>query len=178
MKKVKFALIFVLLCGFLVAGQTVVQASTIWEPTNENVNYILFGPASIYFALFDDQDTSHTNPLYLFGGPTSLPSLTVNTDAVSFSQTGGNWTALNSPSSITLGSTNYFKIAATDGLSGWVDDTGVTNYNNNIFEIAFGSFGNLDFQIDAQPVPIPASAFLLGAGLIGLIGFRRRVAKG
>ena len=49
-----------------------------------------------------------------------------------------------------------------------------TQYYANVFGVGCGEYetGNFGLQIVA-PVPIPTTLFLLGAGLIGLVGLRR-----
>jgi hypothetical protein len=40
-----------------------------------------------------------------------------------------------------------------------------------------GNFVLTEFTLDAKPVPIPTAAWLLGTGLIGLVGLRRRLRR-
>jgi hypothetical protein len=39
------------------------------------------------------------------------------------------------------------------------------------------AFGNFGANLDVTPTPIPAAAWLLGSGLMGLAGIRRRKEK-
>lgn len=62
---------------------------------------------------------------------------------------------------------------------GYLDDnTRIYQYDFNVLDP--GKVYNLNFDgtaitmVDASPIPLPASAWLLGAALAGLIGFRRR----
>jgi len=50
-------------------------------------------------------------------------------------------------------------------------------YYANVFGFGSGEYktGNFGLQIVGSPVPIPTTLFLLGSGLIGLIGLRRRI---
>ncbi|RNC65609.1 MAG: VPLPA-CTERM sorting domain-containing protein [Desulfuromonadales bacterium] len=56
-------------------------------------------------------------------------------------------------------------------------------YNNAVFSSnlnampgvdADSAFGNFGANIDVTPTPIPAAAWLLGSGLLGLVGIRRK----
>jgi hypothetical protein len=42
---------------------------------------------------------------------------------------------------------------------------------------AIRNYGSYKLSIDYQPVPVPAAVWLLGTGLIGLLGLRRRIGK-
>jgi hypothetical protein len=52
-----------------------------------------------------------------------------------------------------------------------------TQYYANVFGVGAGEYetGNFGLQIVGSAVPIPTTLFLLGSGLIGLIGLRRRI---
>jgi probable HAF family extracellular repeat protein len=63
---------------------------------------------------------------------------------------------------------------------GWTLSS-VTGINDNGWIIGSASIDGVSHAIlltpDAAPVPIPAAAWLLGSGLIGLVGYRRRFSK-
>jgi hypothetical protein len=53
-------------------------------------------------------------------------------------------------------------------------DLGVTSFN--VVEISFGGSAGLD-NVNSTPVPEPATMLLLGTGLVGLVGFRKKFKK-
>lgn len=61
--------------------------------------------------------------------------------------------------------------------------TGAMVYNSinfgNVDELSFtdGYFLMDDFKYDTNPVPIPATAYLFGSGLLALIGIRKKIQK-
>jgi len=61
------------------------------------------------------------------------------------------------------------------------NNTRIYQYDFNVLDP--GKVYNLNFDgttitiVDAAPIPLPASAWLLGAALVGLIGFRRRFSN-
>jgi hypothetical protein len=75
---------------------------------------------------------------------------------------------------VDLDEINYVRIVDIAGNGTWTDADG-----NPIYDawVTWGS-GGLDFEalgvINASPVPIPGAVWLLGTGLIGLVGIRRR----
>jgi hypothetical protein len=76
---------------------------------------------------------------------------------------------------VDLSNINYVRITDIPGDGSWTDANG-----NPIYDawVTWGS-GGLDFEalgvINQAPVPVPAAAWLLGPGLAGLIGLRRRM---
>lgn len=56
-------------------------------------------------------------------------------------------------------------------------DNAGTAYSKDLFDIITGTNnGNLTYTI-SNPVPIPSALLLLGSGLVGMIGFRRKIKK-
>lgn len=168
MKRVKPVLFFILLCGLLFTGRSPADASTVWEPVSSKVEFTLAadgGTGTYQFALFDDVQTAN-DPLYLFVKKTS--------DSVIFSQlpNSADWQAKNPPDAVTLTGSNRFRIALFDGKD-WVADTADWNPENCTYTIIFGADYPELIISNAKTVPAPASALLLGAGIVGLIGFRR-----
>ena len=97
-----------------------------------------------------------------------------NTETVNFSQlpNSGDWLAKNPPDGITLTGSSRFKIALFDGDE-WIADNALWNPQNCSHTFTFGDTNPKLELRNAANVPIPSSAFLFGAGVIGLVGFRR-----
>ena len=57
-----------------------------------------------------------------------------------------------------------------DAFAGSITSGGVGNAANNLA-------GNINFDFNVSPVPIPGAAWLLGSGLIGLVGIRKKFKK-
>jgi hypothetical protein len=60
-----------------------------------------------------------------------------------------------------------------DPASGWTLD-GAYDINDDGAILALGDSGSGGRLVLLNPVPVPAAVWLLGSGLIGLIGIRRR----
>jgi hypothetical protein len=74
---------------------------------------------------------------------------------------------------------NSFNTVGTTGVSFPAE---ANSFNlpdaNNVALAATSDFSNLSFvDCPPQPVPIPPTALLLGSGLLGLVGFRRKFKK-
>lgn len=167
-----------------------VEAATIWAPTNEDTDFIQLnfggsGPGSGIstnggtLALFDD-DTG-------FAGP----ALEIGQDGghVVFTDNGnGSWGAEvfdvtnTSGGSITLSNDANFVLGISwNGGVNYFGDTGSSIQSSpDTYLIAFDGIyqgrrisGNT-LAVDLAPIPLPASVWLLGSGLIGLAGMARR----
>jgi hypothetical protein len=119
-----------------------------------------------------------------------LASATVLSGTASPLAVGFRWAALSSP--LTLSANTQYVIAAWyDTNNDWFKQCATINsnftyivgrYQDNTGGLAFpgntwnltpgGFFGP---NLAGNPVPIPAAIWLLGAGLMGLVGIRRKV---
>jgi hypothetical protein len=106
------------------------------------------------------------NAVILAKGQTYTLAATVGADAYTADTTGTQF-----------GGTNNFTGLKYNGVTFGTDvfdDTNQTlplNWNSTSSVGAIGSFGP---NMDATPTPLPAAAYLLGSGLLGLAGIRRR----
>ncbi len=158
------------------------QASTVWEPTasgDTDIQYIGFTKHVLY-AIFDDMsDLSNDDPHYIFRSSIHPPEfLPFFGETIKFTQVGNDWAISNKDfplwdAGIVLKGSNRFQLAILAPEIGWVGNT-------DALELSYGqhlvSWGNdlAILQIDAQPVPIPAAAYLLSAGLLVFAGIRKR----
>ncbi len=180
--KRKFLSVFAAMVLLFVGSVLNAQASTVWEPTasgDTDIQYIGFTKNVIY-AIFDDMsDLSNSDPHYIFFS--SLHPLEFSPffgETIKFTQVGNDWAIsnVNLPEwdfGIVLKDSNRFQLAMLTPGVGWVGGT-------DAFALSYGQHlvswdnGVAILQIDAQPVPIPAAAYLLGAGLLTLAGIRKR----
>ena len=157
-----------------------VASATVWHPTNEDTDFIQFGPIINTnggdLVMFDESD---------FGGT----ALTIG-DAggeVRFSDNGdGSWNAevfdVNNISggSITLSGNKNFTLGITwDGGTTYYTDSNYALVNApDDYRIAFQGkqVVGRTLAIDVAPIPVPAAVWLFGSGLLGLVGVARRRA--
>ena len=164
------------------------EAATIWAPTNEDTDFIQLnfgGPGSGIstnggtLALFDD-NTGFAGPALAIGQ---------NGGHVVFSDNGdGSWGAEvfdvtnTSGGSITLtNDTNFVLGISWNGGVNYFGDSGSSIQSSpDTYLIVFdGIFqgrriSGSTLAVDLAPIPLPASVWLLGSGLLGLAGMARR----
>jgi hypothetical protein len=86
----------------------------------------------------------------------------------------GTWSSIYAIDYIAVKAGNYFVIYDADGLK---------EGNWSTIDLLVGQGGqqpnlsHIEFFSSTKPVPIPAAAWLLGTGLAGLVGIRRKMKK-
>lgn len=156
--------------GASVAGASWVDYSGAWYSTDGDTN--IFSASVEYLdgttsADMNITDQSGTNSI------TVLQKGTPKAETIYFTKDKGNWFAslTKGQSDLNLGSSGHF----------WLDYGETTSYEYDMqdagkqYKVRFND--TEQFQLtDAAPVPLPASAWILGAGLVGLMGLRKRFA--
>jgi hypothetical protein len=169
----------VLVAGLLALGGQAWAYSGVWIPTDNDVNE---------FSFDSSLDLTRTWNVYLFDWGTSNPNInnsllilgTSNEAAtITFTLSGSDWIAKSSIGSPTLnlGGTKEYGLFFYDGSSYIYDYDIFFKSPPGQYKLVVGSGDNRDtfLQNDASPVPLPASALLLGSGLLGLaLVYRRR----
>jgi len=154
-----------MVCFVFSAFGAPVQAATVWSPTESgqiDVNFLNFDFVDI--ALFDDDDIAFSMPLYVG----------LIADTISFEQVGSDWVLKSSETdnTITLTGSSNFIVALDDNVN-WQGVSDIEKIAFGIYNLNWGLLAQVT-MIDAQPVPLPAAILLLGTGLLGIIGFKRR----
>jgi len=141
--------------------------AALWVTTDGDLNIIkidLFSNPSQY-ALFDDEDTSFSNPLMLTDG-----------SAVTVSENNGSWTASSKGNSIDLGTRECFDFAWLNN-GNWDNQYTFKEVGTNQYQLSwtdnYDIFRVVDVAPECNPVPIPATAFLLLSGIASCISLKR-----
>lgn len=152
----------------------------VWAPTNADSNFfdldtVNFGTSVKQFGIFEDTANTEAAPKLVFTGGSTI----------AFTQNGVNWNISNGSDSATLLGSSSFQIGYNRNGT-WEFDISSAPFpylGNSSWKLAFGQgTGNLIdlFAIDIQPsqaqapVPLPASVWMMGSALLGLIGVGRR----
>lgn len=141
------------------------SATTIWQPTDGNVNYLQFGSTTTGggdLAMFNTG-----GDMLLIGSSGGQVDINYTIDTASFN---GN--------SISLGAGDYFTLGMSwDGGANWHGDSYKDPAGTNAYFVYFND-GSANkgstLANDLAPVPVPAAAWLFGTGLLGLVGVARR----
>ena len=179
---------------FYLASAALILASasanaTVWHPTNEDTDFIQldFGGGSGIstnggiLALFDD-DTGLTGPALVIGQDGGHVVFSDNMDGTWDAEvfditntSGGSITLLGGDANFELG------ISWNGGGFYWGDTGSSIQSSPDTYLIVFdglvagqGRISGSTLAVDLAPIPLPASVWLLGSGLLGLVGVARR----
>ncbi len=166
----------ILTAGVLALVATAANSSTVFTPTDGDVNFLFGNVAGYDLYMFDDADIGNE------AGATSKLYLDVPEKVFIGGPNGGDYTATNQSSeSINLTDSANFFLALWDiDNQVWLRDSNVTLQGTTAYTVAFenqsGEFLVVDVkaQPDVPQVPVPAAAWLFGSGLMGLVGVARR----
>ena len=145
-----------------------VDAATVFAPTDGDVNFLFGDLAGGMLAMFDDSDQSY------LGASLGIPVPSIVGIA---GPTGtGDFIATNElANTLTLtGSSNFILGLSVDNGVSWLADSAIIPQGANSFTVQFSNGGSV-LEVDVQVIPIPAAAWLFVSGLLGLIGFSRKV---
>ena len=166
--------------AFLASG-TANAVSTVFFPTNQNVNFVVStntGSSGLQLGMFDDANTGFTGTNFL--------QIALGNDTAEFSPTIGqnvnytitNTSGIGSPSnnSATLFGSDLFILGMRDTTisTTWLDpDSVVCNSQNGTCSVSWTGLST-ELVVDIQPIPVPAALWLFGSGLLGLVAIARR----
>lgn len=164
---------------FLLIAQPVsaaIAVSPAWEPVESNVFTItnkkydgwLEGDV---FGVYD-YGTDSKLPVFSFA---TLPKAT-STKALIFTMTDDMYTLYlgnTSGPSLKLGDSNRFGFYLENGSTSYSYTYSPVEDSLYAFDLYFGDRVYVSVA-NASPVPIPTAFLLLGSGLVGLVGFRRK----
>lgn len=166
LKAVLFTGIFVLLA--LPAGAAVYSGA--WTPTSHSVEYFNvtftdFSPDRDFKFFIYNKNTGEE--LTVFNNSQFLNSASIN-----FYQSGDNYFASLDGNVLDLGTRQHFWLGFDLGAGR------IYEYSYSLLagtdQFSLNLYNKILISSDASPVPLPASAWLLGSALAGLAGFGRR----
>ncbi len=123
-------------------------------------------------ALFNDNYNGQTVLTKVGGGTFNLHSISLAELFAADVQFGVQFTGL------LVNSATVSKTFTLDGIFGFQDFTFGSEFSN-LVSVSWNQtadFHQFD-NVNVTPTPIPAAAWLLGSGLLGLVGIRRRTGK-
>ena len=155
-----------ILLGLAFIASGTANAATVFAPTDGDVNFLnstLSGGTLL--AMFDDSDQTFIGSRLAV----PVPEIVGFTGPVG----GGNFIATGTEGTLTLtGSDQFILGISTDGGTNWSGDTSVTSLGANAYTVNFSDGSVL--EVDVSVIPIPATVWLFGSGLLGLVGIARR----
>lgn len=160
----------VLCAGLLAVASSFAGASTVFFPTDGDVNFLFSNLGSNQLFMFDDDDNNNFAAA-LDNLSIPLPSIV----GIAGPNGSGDYIATNSlANTLTLTGSDQFVLAIFDGAN-WIGDTSVTANGANAYTVEFDVGGNV-LAVDVQVVPVPAAVWLFGSGLLGftMVGRRQR----
>ena len=161
----------VLCAGVLAVASSVANASTVFFPTDGNINFLFSGLGSNQLYMFDDDDNGNFASADSLGNSLLIPVPSVV--GITGPTGSGDYLATSeTPDTLTLTGSNQFVLALFDGAS-WIGDSSVTDNGANAYTVEF-QMGQDVLVVDVQVIPVPAAVWLFGSGLIGLVGIARR----
>ncbi len=154
-----------------------VNAGTVLQPTDGDVNFFVSDPFPYTLAVFDNDNfggASISDGLEIFLSGPVLGSLggTINFSNELPPPGSGNYTATNGSELLSLTGGNLFMVGLWDGSS-WIMDSGAAILPANGAQLTFSVGGDV-VAIDVAVIPVPAAVWLFGSGLVGLVAVSRR----
>ena len=168
-----------ILAVFLIMAQpSVSNAETYsgaWLPNDTQDFFAVeftFGSDQGSFSMYDWNDSS--NSLEIFSVNDSFGA-----KSVFFTQSNSTWYAGLTEGALTFdpGDDLLFGFFFGDGTNEYCDYDLKVVEMNEVYRLSHESSDIIIVTSDVQAVPIPASALLLGSGMVGLIGFGKRMRK-
>lgn len=165
----------ILFAGLLAAASSMAGASTVFAPTDGDVNFIdffgLFGGSVNTLALFDDSDTAYSGSFLSIPLPGIVTFTAGGINSRDFTATNEGGATFN------LSGSDHFILGSFTPGVGWSGDVDATPLGANSYVVQFSD--GLVVNVDVQVVPVPAAVWLFGSGLLGfaVIGRRRNVNR-
>ena len=160
----------VLLATSLLASTSVANATSVFYPTDGDINFIFEGGAlgGLTLAIFDEEADFGVGP-----------NLEVDVPELIF------WDGVDTLSDIDTNSLtidgDFVLAVSDDGGTTWTGGdinpgSVFTLPEANTYAVQFAGLGGIEVVVDLAPVPVPAAVWLFGSGLLGLVGVARRRA--
>lgn len=185
MQRCKLLLATALLMAFALALAAQAHASYvldagIWERTDGDVNAIkfnIFCQSGSGFYMYKPGNNPGQVPgqeLELFYNPSPPSPITIQGATVFFNQSGMDWIASYNTQTLNLGPAGLFGFYLLDLGTGTNGSITPVNIGTNMWKLQDPDTCIVVNVIDANPVPLPGAVWLLGSGLLGLVGVRKR----